>query len=58
MSDALPSPLWGGSIREAERGGGASASAGALSPPPPRLTSFAMQSLFADPPHKGEGEAP
>ncbi|MEA2951418.1 MAG: hypothetical protein QOJ96_938 [Alphaproteobacteria bacterium] len=39
----LPSPLWGG----AGGGGGELA----LSQTPPRLTSF------ADPPHKGEGEA-
>ncbi|TIQ46890.1 MAG: ATP-dependent helicase HrpB [Mesorhizobium sp.] len=48
----LPSPLWGGSIREAERGGGRP---GAL--PPPRLSRLAVQGSLADPPHKGEGKS-
>nr|WP_269931124.1 ligase-associated DNA damage response DEXH box helicase [Aminobacter sp. HY435] len=42
---SLPSPLWGGSIREAGRGGGD----GQASPPTPTLR--------VDPPHKGEGNA-
>ncbi|CAN7162043.1 ATP-dependent helicase HrpB [Mesorhizobium sp. LjRoot246] len=45
-----PSPLWGGSIREAERGGGRPGAA-----PPPRLPRLAAQGALADPPHKGEG---
>ncbi|TRD04534.1 ATP-dependent helicase HrpB [Mesorhizobium sp. WSM4303] len=45
-----PSPLWGGSIREAERGGGPR---GAL----PRLSRLAAQGALADPPHKGEGSS-
>jgi len=51
-----PSPLWGGSTREAERGGGLtieSIAAGTrfspLTPTP---------DLRSDPPHKGEGECP
>ncbi|WP_095082771.1 ATP-dependent helicase HrpB [Mesorhizobium sophorae] len=47
-----PSPLWGGSIREAERGGG-----GPSVGPPPRLPRLAAQGALADPPHKGEGGA-
>ncbi|MBA1139781.1 ATP-dependent helicase HrpB [Mesorhizobium neociceri] len=46
-----PSPLWGGSIREAERGGGRPSAA-----PPPRLPRLAAQGMLADPPHKGEGK--
>jgi hypothetical protein len=45
----LPSPLWGGSTREARRGGGQSLGhepAQQLRPPPPT------------PPHKGEGSTP
>ncbi|MBB6410383.1 ATP-dependent helicase HrpB [Mesorhizobium sangaii] len=45
-----PSPFWGGSIREAERGGPSAA-------PPPRLPRLAAQGSLADPPHKGEGGA-
>jgi cobaltochelatase CobN len=48
-ADALPSPLWGGSIREAERGGGSE------EPPP---TIFTTPALRADRPHQGEGKAP
>lgn len=47
-ADAPPSPLWGGSIREAERGGGEVASEHAVIAPAPALR--------ADPPHKGEGK--
>ncbi|KQZ13851.1 phosphate ABC transporter substrate-binding protein [Mesorhizobium sp. Root554] len=62
MRRTLPSPLWGGSDNEAERGAGAS-----LASPPPRLKTFAAQSTLADfpgratglarpsDPHKGEG---
>lgn len=46
------SPLWGG--RAAGAGGGTGRPNSA---PPPRLDPFASQSLFADPPHKGEGES-
>ncbi|MER8385607.1 ATP-dependent helicase HrpB [Mesorhizobium sp. M1380] len=51
---ALPSPLRGGSIREAERGGVGS---GTPSPTPPRLPRLAAQGSLADPPLKGEGNA-
>ena len=51
-SSSSPSPLWGGSIREAERGGGVS---GTPSPTPPRLPRLAGQGSLADPPHKGAG---
>ncbi len=44
---ALPSPLWGGAIRESERGGDSNGSA--LSTPTPALR--------ADPSHKGEGRS-
>ncbi|MER9347737.1 ATP-dependent helicase HrpB [Mesorhizobium sp. M7A.F.Ca.US.010.02.1.1] len=47
-----PSPLWGGSIREAERGGGRPSAA-----LPPRLPRLAAQGALADPPHKGEGKS-
>ncbi|MCZ8547715.1 ATP-dependent helicase HrpB [Mesorhizobium qingshengii] len=49
-ASSSPSPLWGGSIREAERGGGRLSAA-----PPPRLPRLAVQGSLADPPHKGEG---
>ncbi|MER8372716.1 ATP-dependent helicase HrpB [Mesorhizobium sp. M1406] len=47
-----PSPLWGGPIREADRGGGRPSAA-----PPPRLPRLAAQGELAYPPHKGEGGA-
>lgn len=49
-SPSSPSPSRGGSIREAERGGGRSSAA-------PRLPRLAAQGSLADPPHKGEGNA-
>jgi ABC-type phosphate/phosphonate transport system substrate-binding protein len=57
---SAPSPLRGGSSRAADRGGGGGE---ALRPsrlqqtsrPPPRLAS---QAMLADPPRKGEGDAP
>ncbi|WP_137929224.1 ATP-dependent helicase HrpB [Mesorhizobium comanense] len=52
MGGSSPSPLWGGSIREAERGGGRPGAT-----PPPRLPRLAAQGALADPPHKGEGGA-
>lgn len=54
---AKPSPLRGGSIREADRGGVGSGTPSPSTPPatPPRLARLAAQAVFADPPLKGEG---
>ena len=60
-TDALHSPLWGGSLSDhsgakiEKRGGGPDTGYALI--PPPRLTVSAVLQLFADPPHKGEGEA-
>jgi len=51
---ALPSPLWGGSLRS----NGVGVAAGAGGTPPPRLSTSAPRMSLADPPHKGEGKVP
>ncbi|WP_269933425.1 xanthine dehydrogenase accessory protein XdhC [Aminobacter sp. HY435] len=48
LKGSTPSPLWGGSIREAERGGGEAGS---------QVVVTLTPALRADPPHKGEGGA-
>ncbi|AZO17053.1 ATP-dependent helicase HrpB [Mesorhizobium sp. M2A.F.Ca.ET.043.05.1.1] len=55
---AKPSPLRGGWIREADRGGVASGTPTPSMPPatPPRLPRIAAQGVLVDPPLEGEGK--